>query len=300
MSNINAAWVEHQRKRWRWLREDAHRFLPPGEQATLRRASKVRAQSEPAADLEAWSADFERLRWQIKDLRIELALRRLRLKYGYNPDQPRDEQGRWTDSGGSAGRNDPLIRSDAEPSATPNTRYAQDRPRSPVRVRIGDRTFELEGGQAARLVEAQARADSAIARVRELDPIWRPTPSLKETVEGTINAYNAEANEAQARASELAKKGIGPGPFAGESIPARGPERNFTAAERSEINRIGAETGCHTCGTKNPGTTSENFVLDHQAPNALTPLGRPQRLYPQCISCSDSQGGSIRALKWGK
>jgi hypothetical protein len=140
------------------------------------------------------------------------------------------------------------------------------------------------------LAIAQARADEAIARVRERDPNWRPRRSLYESTEGKIRALEAEAEEAQARASELARVGIGPGPFACESIPARGPGRDFTAAERAEINRIGYSTGCHTCGTRDPGTSRGNFALDHQLPNSRNPEGRPQRLYPHCSGCSVFQG----------
>jgi hypothetical protein len=103
-----------------------------------------------------------------------------------------------------------------------------------------------------------------------------------------------------AAATRVAARGRNPfgiGPYAGESIPARSAARNFTAAERAEINRIGAKTGCHTCGTKNPGTKSGNFVLDHQTPSALNRAGGLQRLYPQCKACSDAQGlGIIRLL----
>ena len=85
-------------------------------------------------------------------------------------------------------------------------------------------------------------------------------------------------------------RGVGVGAHAGESIAARSAARNFTAAERAEINRIGSKTGCHTCGTTNPGTKSGNFVPDHQPPSSLNPPGGPQQLYPQCIGCSREQG----------
>jgi RHS repeat-associated protein len=85
-----------------------------------------------------------------------------------------------------------------------------------------------------------------------------------------------------------------PGPHAGDSIPARGPERDFTPEERDAINDIGRTKGCHTCGSTDPGTKSGNFVPDHQPPNALNPAGSPQGLYPHCIACSRTQGGQIR------
>jgi hypothetical protein len=206
----------------------------------------------------------------------------------YREDQLRDDRGRWADEGGAG---EPTPSSSSRRETTEFS--AQGRRAAPPG---GSAT----GGQAARLVVAEAQAREALARVRELDPTWRPTPSIRETVEGQIAAARAETREAQARLSELASAGIGPGPHAGESIPARGPERDFTAAERREINRIGSETGCHTCGTLEPGTKSGNFVLDHQPANALNYLGRSQRLYPHCIFCSDSQGGWISGNRRNK
>jgi hypothetical protein len=272
--------------------------------ARAEEAAEDEARARAAAAQEEFERELLQLRWEVKKLKLDHELWCFEQKYSVT--QPRvpagnPDGGQWT-SGGGVGRHDPRVISDATPdnNAVPGARYAQGRVRGPVTVRIGGRTFEVEGGQAARLVEAQTRADSAIARVREFDPNWRPTPSLKETVEGTISAYEAEAREAQARASELAKVGIGPGPFAGESIPARGPERNFTTSEHDEINRIGAETGCHTCGTKSGGTPLGNFVLDHQPPSALNSLGRSQQLYPQCLTCSLRQGGWITGRRIGR
>jgi RHS repeat-associated protein len=88
---------------------------------------------------------------------------------------------------------------------------------------------------------------------------------------------------------------LSPGEHAGESIPARGPQRDFRAGERAEVNRIGGETGCHTCGTSQPGTKSGNFVPDHQPPNRVNNAGDSQRLYPHCINCSRQQGGEVSA-----
>ena len=84
-----------------------------------------------------------------------------------------------------------------------------------------------------------------------------------------------------------------PGPYAGKSIPARSPAQKFTPAERAAINEIGETSGCHSCGTTNPGTKSGNFVPDHQPPSALNTTGAPQQLYPQCIDCSRQQGLAI-------
>lgn len=96
--------------------------------------------------------------------------------------------------------------------------------------------------------------------------------------------------------------GVGRGPHAGDSIPARGTARDFTAAEREAIDDIGARTGCHTCGTRSPGTKSGHFVPDHQPPSSLLG-GESQRLFPQCIFCSRDQGLAIarmRRQEWGR
>jgi hypothetical protein len=71
----------------------------------------------------------------------------------------------------------------------------------------------------------------------------------------------------------------------------------LTDEERNELNRIGSQSGCHTCGTFDPDTRLGNWVGDHQYPTALNPLGRPQRLYPQCATCSAIQGGWVRSFK---
>jgi hypothetical protein len=88
-----------------------------------------------------------------------------------------------------------------------------------------------------------------------------------------------------------------PGPFAGESIRARGPETDFTAEERREIDRIGAISGCHTCGVLDPGTLHGHFIPDHQKPSALNGDGQEQRLYPHCNRCSRLQGGEVSACR---
>ena len=112
----------------------------------------------------------------------------------------------------------------------------------------------------------------------------------------TVNSIKLIATPVNAKSAdgESRPTTLEPGPHAGESIPARGPERDFNAAEVKAGNSIGAKTGCHTCGTTDPGTKSQNFVLDHQPASALNPNNGPQRLYPQCLTCSRRQGGEVR------
>jgi hypothetical protein len=183
-------------------------------------------------------------------------------RHGYDPSQPRvpkghSEAGQWTQS--PHGDSTAPILSDVTPENewTPGAQYAQgldSRGRGGGPIRIGNNWFTPEPGQAARLTMAHAWQQNAIGRVREIEPNWRPKPSAHENVEGLIRTYEGEARQAETRLAELASVGVCPGPFAAGSIPARGPERNFTTLERGDVNRIGYESGCHTCGTRDPGS----------------------------------------------
>jgi hypothetical protein len=219
------------------------------------------------------------------------ALHRIALRHShFNANQPRvpagnPDGGQWTTADSGRG-NDARVMSDATPDNDwkPGRQYATKR-------RGRGSVPEAEPGQVARLAVAEARAQDAIRRVREVDPNWRPKPSAYGTgIESEIRKANDLAGEAQARIAELGRVGVGPGPFAGESIPARGPSRDFTVQERALIDRIGYSTGCHTCGTRDPGTMWRHFVPDHQPPTARNPLGKPQHLYPHCVACSRNQG----------
>jgi hypothetical protein len=114
------------------------------------------------------------------------------------------------------------------------------------------------------------------------------TQSMMSSGSGSAGQHATPAENGGARPNTLQ-----PGPHSGESIPARGPQRDFRPGERAKVNEIGRDTGCHTCGTKNPGTKSGNFVPDHQPPSKVNPLGSPQNLYPHCKTCSNSQGGTL-------
>jgi RHS repeat-associated protein len=106
-----------------------------------------------------------------------------------------------------------------------------------------------------------------------------------------------QTDDPQAATSDKKPTTLAPGPYAGESIPARGPGRDFTPEERDRIDEIGRTTGCHTCGATDPGTRSGRFIPDHQPPNQLNPDNRPQRLYPHCRQCSQRQDGEVNAAR---
>jgi hypothetical protein len=244
------------------------------------------------------SACLHRVSWLLHAHVVEAKLRDLQraVKANFNPNQPRvpagnPDGGEWTDAGGR-----PRIGSGGG-----RTRVAQNVSRTgrgsgQVRLR-GGQLVEATPGQEAELAAVQARADRLLGQVRELDPKWHRTPSFTATIEGEIEAARAEAIEAEARLQELSRIGIGPGPYARESLPARGASRDFRIDERREINRIGSATGCHTCGRTEPGTKTGNFVPDHQPPTSLNFSGKLQRLYPQCRTCSEIQGGWAKQLK---
>ena len=139
----------------------------------------------------------------------------LHARHGFDPNQPRvpaghSDGGQWTSDGG--GGDDGRIVSDVTPDNDwrPDARYASGPRRGSVRVRIGRQWVEVEGGQAARLFEAQTRAEAATARVRERDPNWRPRPRAYESVEELIRAYEADTQEALIRARELERLEIPP------------------------------------------------------------------------------------------
>ncbi|GAB2859570.1 hypothetical protein GCM10027277_30120 [Pseudoduganella ginsengisoli] len=95
-----------------------------------------------------------------------------------------------------------------------------------------------------------------------------------------------KANEAKHAAKGVST--LKPGPFAKESIP--GHMGKPTAAEQREVNKLMEKHGCHTCGTKNPGTKSGNSIVDHQPAQAL---GETTEFFPHCIDCMRRQGGEV-------
>ena len=85
---------------------------------------------------------------------------------------------------------------------------------------------------------------------------------------------------------------VGPGQNASSSVPSSTTGK-APREEQEAVNEIGSATGCHTCGARAPGTKSGNWVGDHQPPTSLNTRGLPQRLFPQCASCSREQGLTI-------
>jgi hypothetical protein len=155
---------------------------------------------------------IRRAQWQVDAVRVELALKnldRVWRKAGFNPGQPRvpagsPDGGQWIAAGGSAeglGFDDPRILSDATPDNewTPNAQYASNRP--PLGQFPG-----ATPAQQARFAAASVRADSAIRRVRQVDPTWEPriaSLSVPNSIEGAIGHAEARALAAETKLREL-------------------------------------------------------------------------------------------------
>ena len=112
-------------------------------------------------------------------------------------------------------------------------------------------------------------------------------------VEATLITVGLHGLEGIADAVQSTKVStLKPGPYARESVPARSSGRP-NAAEQRELNRIGNQYGCHTCGAPTPGTKSGNWIFDHQDPTAINPPGKAQFGYPHCWGCSHRQAGDV-------
>jgi|SRR5688572_7486714 len=133
MSYINPIWLEGQRQRWqrhdwqRFMRHDPHRFLTPAGIAEQKRAAQAEADAALAAEQKAFEEELWQVRRDLAALKGALAARRAarlreaeaprhksdfawerfietfkryveQQKAGFNPDQPRDDHGKWTDS----------------------------------------------------------------------------------------------------------------------------------------------------------------------------------------------------------
>jgi hypothetical protein len=180
--------------------------------------------------------DAAMLRHRLALMDIEAQQRLAWHRSHFDPNQPRvpaghPDGGQWTRAGSAKGSNEPQVLSDVTPDNdwTPGARYVNARRHGTVPVRVGGQWLEVELGQANRLFMAEARAQIAIARVRELDPNWRPEAVFRDTVEGQIRAYEAQAEQAQVRLRELTR--FEPPPIIPKQRPATSKERHDVARE---------------------------------------------------------------------
>ena len=181
MSYIHPAALAARRKYW--TRPDAYRFAAPGTpeakmpgwldpsatRVRLKEAQEEEARRQELVAQEEFERELLELRWLVKKLKLEHELWLFEQKY--SPSQPRvpagnSDGGQWTSGASAVGdaaaadSSNEILSDETPDSIQPGSQYAQRLGRGPVVVRIGSRTVSVEGGQAARLVEAQARAES--------------------------------------------------------------------------------------------------------------------------------------------
>ena len=144
------------------------------------------------------------------------------------------------------------------------------------------------------------------------DPVNRTDPSgenawddflkaVGNAVSGAVQYERAHAenpNDGYTQKPQPKPSTLTPGPNAKGSVPATGPKA--TPDQRKAVNEIGDQSGCHTCGATTPGTKSGSWVPDHQPPTNLPGRDGEQQLYPQCLSCSRTQGGDVNAARSAK
>jgi len=185
MAWIHPAAVEHRRKLY--TRQDAWRLAPPGTpeakmpgwlDPSMTRVRWKEAQEEEArvaiaAEVKAAQAEQDRLCAMFAEIKYEFAWRKFCRKYGFDPDQPGDELGRWTDAGGASqgaatdssaeSDSEGQILSDESPDPIrPGAQYAQNEPRGrPIDLReeqqLGGHAIEGHVGKSEEFLLARAR-----------------------------------------------------------------------------------------------------------------------------------------------
>ncbi len=215
------------------------------------------------------------------EFRLQAAAIRLltALKAGFRPQQPRSPRGnpdggQWT-----------LVPGYAQVQTVSRRRAGG------TQIQIGGVWHTITPAQQMLLAQSAAARRTAIRAAQRLDPNWRPPPQAYSTPDGMIAANRAVEQAARQRIFEVVGGPMGIGPYAREWIAAPPTNRRLNRAEQREIDRLGRKWGCHQCGTTNPGTRSGGFIGDHQNPKGI---GRPDRIFPHCRFCSNSQGGLLR------
>lgn len=239
---VNPYSQRNQRHRWIWPLEEAKAREAAEWQALQREIVEVRREwdalkREFAARRAARLREVEALRRK-SDLAWERFLSTFKRyaaqqKAGFNPDQPRDDHGKWTDSGRDAGK-------DGGDDRARSTEISAQR-------RIGSRPAGTPA-QHARLDVATARARDAVARVQQIQPNWRPESATsfdnRSNIEVMIRAKEAETREAEARFIALSRAGHD------DAYPRRdavtSPDLLVPGGERTGIRMPGADEQVRT------------------------------------------------------
>jgi hypothetical protein len=210
-------------------------------------------------------------------LRLEFCFVKMALarRANFNPNQPRaprgnPDGGQWTDGGGGGSG-----------ATSGQAQLISPRPRSGGTVRIGGRLVEATPAQRARLAVSDARARDAVRRVREIEPKWRPTPSLYESAEGAILANEIVVREAEARLAESGRQRALPYRTVDEFLVMGG--RPIGIRHRGAGDRVRTITGSEMDASIARLTASES-------------VPSPARNYPgQCYRIGDGSNIGIRS-----
>ncbi len=152
-----------------------------------------------------------------------------------------DELGRFTTADGAASGSggqeagDEDVESADDGSADDDAGLQQVNSRRNQLVTVGGRTYQATPEQATVLSTSATRADAALRRVRELDPEWRPAPSLSgpNSAEGAIATYRALAQQAEARLTVIERGGLPLG------FNSREEYATFGRSARTALNEAG-------------------------------------------------------------
>ena len=120
---------------------------------------------------------------------------------------------------------------------------------------------EATPAQLMRYGIANRNATELVRQVRELDPNWRPGPSIYESIEGAISASEGEAVRAQARLSEILK----------DAIPKTNPSWGVNRLRKA----LNGQGYVFEKPTRDPGFQYRNFTTGER----VRIMERPQRRY---------------------
>jgi hypothetical protein len=94
-------------------------------------------------------SELLRLKWHVAAMRFQLAMRKhaIELKAGFDPDQPRDELGQWTDAGGGDADDDEAPNSEAIGAGDVDATDLSDARRRPPNLPPIDTLSNIPGAQ---------------------------------------------------------------------------------------------------------------------------------------------------------
>jgi hypothetical protein len=223
-------------------------------------------QTEKVWTLDEVKADWARVKCEVAYVRTIVAAHllmkvlRQQEELKFNPGQPRipvgqTGGGQWTDGGsGSAGGSVHLA----------NAR------RVTTRIIVGGRGYNVTSSQETDLIFAASNARVAIARVRELDPEWRPAtgPSITDpnSADGAIRGYRDLAQEANGRAFVLERGAVPLGFNSREEFRAFGSEARtslmFAGQADAELYLRGSSVTGYRYRTGEPFDTGKESDYD--------------------------------------